>query len=108
MVIETVKAQPNSTSYWVNGTRSVNVRGDRLTPWGRETKAWLDAGGVPEPAFTADEMATNTRHADNATHRAYLAETDWYVTRNLEEGTPVPAAVTTARQAARAGVLDGT
>ena len=33
--------------------------------------------------------------------QAYLDSTDWYVTRQLETGTPIPAEVTKAREEAR-------
>lgn len=41
----------------------------------------------------------------NTTHRQYLADTDWYVTRLYETGEPMPAAVTEARAAARAAIV---
>lgn len=44
------------------------------------------------------------RLLDNADARSYLLETDWYLLRNLEAGTPVPAEVSTKRAEARAKV----
>ena len=41
----------------------------------------------------------------NATSQAYLASTDWYITRHAETGVAVPADVTTARAAARAAIV---
>lgn len=42
----------------------------------------------------------------NAEARAYLANTDWYVTRMHETGQPVPDDIATARQAARNRVIE--
>ena len=41
----------------------------------------------------------------NATNQAYLASTDWYITRFLETGVVIPTDVTTAREAARAAIV---
>ena len=40
----------------------------------------------------------------NATARAYLTTTDWYVTRFAETGVAIPADILAARQAARESV----
>lgn len=40
----------------------------------------------------------------NAEARAYLASTDWYVTRQAETGVAIPAEILTARQSARAAI----
>lgn len=65
-----------------------------------------DADGRPvltdPPAPTAEE----TQARMNAEARAYLASTDWYVIRQQETGVPVPAEILSARQAARAVVID--
>ena len=50
---------------------------------------------------TAEEIQAET----NATSQAYLASTDWYITRHAETGVAVPADVTTARAAARAAIV---
>lgn len=39
--------------------------------------------------------------ASKSSAAKYLAETDWYVTRFAETGTPIPAGVSTARAEAR-------
>ena len=39
--------------------------------------------------------------AERAAARAYLADTDWYVTRLTETGEPIPPAVSKERAAAR-------
>lgn len=50
---------------------------------------------------TADEQARI-----NAEARAYLAGTDWYVTRQQETGVPIPDAILSERAAARARVVE--
>ena len=50
---------------------------------------------------TAEEIQAET----NATSQAYLASTDWYITRHAETAVAVPADVTTARAAARAAIV---
>ena len=57
------------------------------------------------PEFTDAEIAANTQAETNATNQAYLASTDWYITRHAETGVAVPADVTTARAAARAAIV---
>lgn len=41
----------------------------------------------------------------NAPHLAYLASTDWYVTRFIDNGTPIPDDIKVARQAARDAIV---
>ena len=57
------------------------------------------------PEFTDAEIAVNTQAELNATSQAYLASTDWYITRHAETAVAVPADVTTARAAARAAIV---
>ena len=42
----------------------------------------------------------------NARARAYLDKTDWYVTRSIETGKPIPAKIKTKRAKARELVQD--
>ena len=51
----------------------------------------------------ARELAAARMEAQAAA-RSYLADTDWYITRRLENGAPVPREVTEKRQAARAAL----
>lgn len=51
------------------------------------------------------EAGQAVREAGNAEARKYLAETDWYVTRHLETGAPIPQEVTQARAEARQRVI---
>ena len=55
--------------------------------------------------FTDAEIAANAQAETNATNQAYLASTDWYITRHAETAVAVPADVTTARAAARAAIV---
>jgi len=57
------------------------------------------------PEYTDAEIAANTQAELNATSQAYLASTDWYITRHAETAVAVPADVTTARAAARAAIV---
>ena len=53
-----------------------------------------------------DEMVAKTlQERTNAQSRAYLADTDWYVSRFSETGTPIPDDIKAARQAARGSVI---
>ena len=51
------------------------------------------------------EVTANIQTDANVIHQAYLASTDWYITRHAETGLAVPADVTTARAAARAAIV---
>ncbi len=42
----------------------------------------------------------------NESSRAYLASTDWYGSRFLDDGTPIPDDILTARQAARDSIVE--
>ena len=53
----------------------------------------------------AAEAEADRRDAERIQSRAFLARTDWYVTRLTETGTPVPPDVSAEREAARR-VLD--
>ena len=43
---------------------------------------------------------------DNATARAYLSSTDWYIIRLQETGVAIPLEVSEARQIARDSIKD--
>ena len=55
--------------------------------------------------FTDEEIAANAQAETNATNQAYLASTDWYITRHAETGVAVPDEITTARAAAREAIV---
>ena len=67
--------------------------------------AWIAEGNTPAPEFTDAEIAANTQAELNATSQAYLASTDWYITRHAETGAAVPNEITTARASARAAIV---
>jgi len=76
------------------GTDATDVNGDEVT--------------LDEALITAEVTrleAANAQAELNATNQAYLASTDWYITRHAETGAAVPADVTTARAAARAAIV---
>ena len=91
------------SGYLVNGNMS--VPNDPANRHYADVSAWIAEGNTPAPEFTDAEIAANTQAETNATSQAYLASTDWYITRNAESGVAVPADVTTARAAARAAIV---
>lgn len=91
------------SGYLVNGTMS--VPNDPANRDCADVLAWIEAGNTPAPEFTDAEIAANTQAETNATSRAYLDSTDWYITRHAETAVAVPADVTTARAEARANIV---
>ena len=92
------------TSGWlINDTMS--VPNDPANRDCADVLAWIAEGNTPAPEFTDAEIAANTQAETNATSLAYLASTDWYVTRHTETGVAIPADVTTAREAARSAIV---
>ena len=66
------------------------------------TSEWVYTNGTVSPYI---ESVDDTRARTNATSQAYLASTDWYITRHAETAVAVPADVTTARAAAREAIV---
>ena len=54
-----------------------------------------------EPVKTAQDVANQL---DLEQARAYLRETNWHAFALLEDGTPIPSEIATARTAARATI----
>ena len=86
--------------YQVNG--SMSVPNDPANRHCADVLAWIAEGNTPAPEFTDAEIAANAQAVINSDSLAYLASTDWYVTRFTEASVAVPADVTTARAEARA------
>tara|TARA_R110000803_G_scaffold168692_1_gene231743 strand:- start:48 stop:362 length:315 start_codon:yes stop_codon:yes gene_type:complete len=103
MIIETVKTQENS--YLVNGTMS--VPNDPANRDCADVLAWIEEGNTPDPQFTPEEIAANAQQVINGESLAYLASTDWYITRQSETDVAVPQAILTLRAAARVAVVTG-
>jgi hypothetical protein len=100
-MIETVKLQRDS--WLVNGNMS--VPNDPNNSECVAVLAWIEEGNTPDPQFTDEEIADNTQSELNATSRAYLASTDWYIVRRAETSEEVPSDIITARAAARDAIV---
>jgi len=101
MTIETVKLQ--DSGYLVNGNMSVpNDPANRHYVMVQE---WIAEGNTPAPEFTDVEIAANDQAVINIDSLAYLASTDWYVTRQAETGADIPQDILTARAEARASIV---
>ena len=92
-----------SSGWLVNGNMS--VPNDPANRHCADVLAWIAEGNTPAPQYTDAEIAANAQAETNATSQAYLAFTDWYITRHAETAVAVPADVTTARAAARAAIV---
>ena len=92
-----------TSGYLINGTMS--VPNDPANRDCADVIQWITEGNTPAPEFTDAEIAANAQAETNAISRAYLASTDWYVTRHAETGVAIPADVTTAREAARSAIV---
>ena len=79
--------------------------GASISIYSSEYQEWIAEGNTPAPEFTDAEIAANAQAVINGDSLAYLASTDWYVTRFTESGVVVPADVTTARTAARTAII---
>ena len=66
-----------------------------------EYKLWLAEGNVPEPEFTVEELKVSTLNKQIQEAKAYLSDTDWYITRKMETGVEIPLEVLTKRAEAR-------
>ena len=60
---------------------------------------------IKTAAMLTAEAVTTAQDKVNAESLAYLASTDWYVTRFTESGVAVPADVTQARTDARLAII---
>ena len=92
----------NESGWQVNGTMS--VPNDPANRHCADVLAWIAEGNTPDPEFTDAEIAANTQAETNATNQAYLASTDWYITRHAETAVAVPADVLALRAAARLAI----
>jgi hypothetical protein len=102
MIIETVKLTDGG--WQVNG--NMGVPNDPANRDCDDVLAWIAAGNTPAPQYTDAEIAFNTQAETNYASRAYLASTDWYITRKAETAEAVPSDVTTARASARTAIVE--
>lgn len=91
------------SGYLVNG--NMGVPNDPANRHCADVLAWIAEGNVPAPEFTDAEIAANAQQLTNEKSRAYLASTDWYITRHAETGEAIPGDITTNRASARADIL---
>jgi len=103
MTITTVKLQ--ESGWLVNGNMS--VPNDPANRHCVNILEWIAEGNTPAPQYTEAEIVANAQAQINATSAAYLASTDWYVTRNTETGVAIPDDITAARADARAAIVEG-
>ena len=95
-----------SESGWqVNGT--MGVPNDPANTDCQDVLQWIEEGNTPDPQFTPEEIAANAQQVINGESLAYLASTDWYITRQSETDVAVPQAILTLRAEARAAVVTG-
>jgi len=93
----------NESGWQVNGT--MGVPNDPANRHCADVLAWIAEGNTPAPQFTDAEIAANAQAETNATSQAYLASTDWYVTRRSDTGVAIPTDIDTARAAARESIV---
>jgi hypothetical protein len=72
--------------------------------WSGEEWTLQDIPVPPPPPPEAVPVTPQQEKNNNA--RAYLNQTDWYVIRQIETGTPVPEEITAARAKARAEIVE--
>ena len=101
MEIQTVKIE--NDGFRVNGNMCVPPNLDNADYV--KVVEWIAEGNTPTPEFTDAEIAAKTQAELNVTSRAYLASTDWYITRKAETGDAVPSEITTLRTAARDAIV---
>jgi len=74
-----------------------------------EVVDWCDNENPPSNEALNAEVnrlkEVNAQVAANTIHLAYLASTDWYITRHAETAEAVPEAITLARATARAAIV---
>jgi hypothetical protein len=64
-------------------------------------RTW-DAVDIPDREL--EEIKLNNIRIQNDQHKAFLKNTDWYVIRFMETGTPIPDHIAQLRQDARASI----
>jgi hypothetical protein len=64
----------------------------------------LISSGCEVVLLEQSEIEAGKKEAANATHKAYLLETDWYVMRYSETGKAVPQEILQKRAEARAAI----
>ena len=102
MTIETVKLQ--TSGYLING--NMGVPNDPANRHYVMVQEWIaQEGNTPAPEFTDAEIVANAQAVINGDSLAYLASTDWYVTRQAETGVAIPQDILTARAEARVAII---
>lgn len=63
-----------------------------------------NAQGEPCESERPDPTESELQKEKDTKNRLYLKETDWYVVRQMDDGTPIPEDVKTKRAEARAAI----
>ena len=94
-------------SYYINTDQSFNFANDTVTAsYGTATARALDDSTDPDTGIVAHGLKWN--HKEVIKRQAYglLEPNDWYVVRNQEAGTDIPADWTTFRSGVRSTAAD--
>ena len=65
-----------------------------------------DENQVIDAGFSEQEMADYNQRMTNQESLKYLADTDWYVIRKQEKGTPIPEDILQKREESRSLIRD--
>jgi hypothetical protein len=97
-----ISCKQQESGWLVNGNMS--VPNDPANGHCVSILEWIAEGNTPSPQYTEAEIAANAQAEINSTSEAYLAATDWYVTRRSDTGASIPEEITAARVDARQAI----
>lgn len=86
------------------GLREIEIEDPRPADYSDTTYYRTEQDTAPYIVYSrksAEQLQQHTQSQINKQSSTYLSDTDWYVTRFIETGIPVPAEVTEKRQNAR-------
>jgi hypothetical protein len=103
--VDDVTGNNSSIQATIDGTQ-MSVPLDPANRHYKLIQEWIAEGNTIAPQFTDEELAEQKQAAINAEHRAYLAETDWYVVRMQETGKDIPDDIKAKRDEARNSIIE--